>query len=274
MRFAVIGTGSLAQACRTAIESRPEWELAEKTEPKDWLVLCGPTPPSCAELARMAQGAEGVLCATPVLWRAEDARPFLRMFPGRKKALRPECARPHIAGIRAALDGDLLGTVGVANLTRKRPLPQQGELCDALSQCAMEEASAVLHLLGRPRSIFCVRAGLGEGEQVSLTLQLDSGAIVNIQGAQGGTTEPYFAYEYAGRYGLADYDSRQGALRLFCGDSRLNEEAWSAETCAKAMEDCLGSRDENGMSDLLRIQLAARRSCDERRVIKWEEVEL
>ena len=272
MKIKVIGTSSLAQACRRAAEERPEWVLTQEDYP-DRIIYCGEQAPAESQLRQWADKTGGILCATTVAWPEEMGKQArLQIETGSLKAMRPECFRPYVAGVRSALGSQWIGAVGAVNLTRKRLGPFSGGR-DALSQCGMEEVSVILSLLGTPQRLFCTAADLKEaGQQVSLTLQMGNGAVANIQAVQGGKGKPYFQYEYAGQYGLADYDSRQGALRLD-GEGALLED-WPWESCAQAVEEALSSPNDNGMGDLLRIQMGARRSLKRRQVVEWKGAEL
>ena len=273
MRFAIKGEGPLAQGCAEAVAGRAGWVLTE--EGPDVLVLCGPASGYACQVSEAVRQGIRVLCPTPLACGGTDGQALLALArSGLVGALRPELQRPHVAGLRQALDGPWLGPVGAVDITRKRPLgPGQDRCGGALAQCAMEEVSAMVWLLGMPQRLFCVTTALGEGEQVSLTLQQPNGALVNIQAVLGGFEEAYFSYEYAGRYGLADYDSRRGALALSGGRTRLTQAGWTAQVCGRALEQALSAPDDNGWADLLRVQLAALRACRERRVVELGEVE-
>ena len=273
MKIKVIGTGPLARAYQEAAEKRAGWSLAREGERPDRVLLCGPEAVPIEQVSKWAVETGGVLCATAIAWPENAVEQLAKLVnEGKGKALRPECFWPHVAGVKEALAGRWLGKVGAVNLTRKEPFSPT-DFRDALSRCGLTEASVILSLLGQPERIFCTAADLEEqGEQVSLTLQMCGGAVVNIQAVQGGTTAPYFQYEYAGEYGLADYDSRQGAIRLN-GEGALMEE-WTQEVCVRAVEAALSSADDNGMLDLLRLQKAARRSIAHRQVVEWKGVEL
>ncbi len=270
MKIGILGAGPLARSCMEAVKVHPGWEMAERDERPDWMVLCGPEELTAAELSQLAREAGGVLCVSTAAWGEESGAVLGElMAQKRARALRPECFREHVAGVRNALESQWLGTVGAAHLTRRRPLALVGGCRDALSQCGMEEASVLLSLLGRPERLFCVVADLGEGEQVSLTLQMPNGAVANIQGIQRVGEEAGFQYEYAGQFGLADYDSRQGALRLSRRGTLLEE--WPVEASAKALEEALTCSGDNGLEALVHLQLCARRSAGERRVVEWKE---
>lgn len=273
MRIEVAGGGALAQALRQALGRAVGWALTDGDARPDWVVLCAPRGIPADQLEAWAARGGGLLCVPYAAWDGEAARKLAELAAGgQAKALRPECFQPWIAGLREALAGEWLGAVGTVELVRKRPLAS-GDVLDALSQCGMEEASTALYLLGRPRRLFCTVADLGQaGQQASLTMQLAGGTLVNIQAAQGGTDAPYFRYEYAGRYGLAEYDSRQGALR-WNGNGAV-QEPWDEQVCIRAMEQALQSPDDNGLTDLLRLTAAARQSAARRQVVDWEEAQM
>lgn len=273
MNIEVVGEGALAQALRQAAERAGSWTLADGAGRPDWVALCEPQGISGEQVTAWTSRAEGLLCPLCAARDRKAAQELARLAAqGRAKALRPECFQPWVAGLREALDGEWLGTVGTVELFRKRPL-DDGDVRDALGQCGMEEASVVLYLLGRPQRLFCTAADLGrEGEQISLTLQMAGGALVNIQGVQSGTDAPYFRYEYAGQYGLAEYDSRQGGLR-WNGNGAV-QDLWDGQVCAQAVEQALQSPDDNGLTDLLRLQAAALDSAARRQVVGWEEAQM
>lgn len=269
----VVGEGALAQALRRMAGRAGSWVLADGAGRPDWVALCEPQGISGDQAAAWMSRAGGLLCLPCAARDRKAAQQLARLAAqGQAKALRPECCQPWVAGLREALEGEWLGTVGTVELLRKRPL-DDGDVRDALGQCGMEEASVVLYLLGKPQRLFCTAADLGRaGEQISLTLQMAGGALVNIQGVQGGTDAPCFRYEYAGQYGLAEYDSRQGGLR-WNGIGAV-QEPWDEQVCAQAMEQALRSPDDNGLTDLLRLQAAALDSAARRQVVGWEEVQI
>lgn len=269
----VAGEGAMAQALRRAAGRAGSWTLADGTGRPDWVVLCEPQGISGEQVAAWTSWAGGVLCPPCAARDRKVAQELTRLAAqGRAKALRPECFQPWVVGLREVLDGEWLGTVGTVELFRKHPLGSE-DVRDALGQCGMEEASVVLYLLGRPQRLFCTASDLGrEGEQISLTLQMVGGALVNIQGVQGGTDTPYFRYEYAGQYGLAEYDSRQGGLRW--NGNGVVQDPWDMQACTQAVEQALQSPDDNGLTDLLRLQAAALDSAARRQVISWEEAQM
>lgn len=270
MKIAVMGTGAPARGCAEAVRAHEGWQLADRKDRPDWLVLCGPGELTAAQVAGLAREAGGLLCAATAAWGEEDGAALGELLAQKRaRAVRPECFREHVAGVRSALESQWLGTVGTVHLTRRRPPDPEGGCRDALSQCGMEEVSVLLSLLGRPARLFCVAADLGEGEQVSLTLQMPNGAVANIQAVQRPGEEAGFQYEYAGQYGLADYDSRQGALRLSRQGTLLEE--WPVEIWGKALEEALTCAGDNGLEALVKLQLYARRSARQRQVVEWKE---
>lgn len=272
MRFSIAGEGALARGCAEAIAGRADWSVTAGRP--DYRILCGPASEYAHQAAAAARQGIRCLCPTPMACGESDGELLLSLArSGMVSALRLELQRPHVPGLRRVLDGAWLGPVGTVNLVRKKPLGPGVDRCGgALAQCAMEEVSALVWLLGPPRRVFCVRTDLGEGEHVSLTLQHAGGALVNIQAVLGGHEAPYFSYEYAGRDGLADYDSRRGALNLSGGKRRMPEPEWTAGQWGAALDAALETYGDNGATELLRVQLAALRAARERRVVELEEV--
>ena len=52
------------------------------------------------------------------------------------------------------------------------------------------------------------------------------------------------------------------------------QDPWDGQACTQAMEQALQSPNDNGLTDLLRLQAAALDSAARRQVISWEEAQM
>ncbi len=155
-----------------------------------------------------ARGIPAVLALSRLPSPEEAAALLPHLERGTLHAALPQLFLPHVAALARALQSGLVAAVGTVNSMRTLP-----HSCCAW-QAVLEDILIAVSFLGEAQEMFAQRQCGGGRESVSLMLRPSAGALVSLCAQTGVGGQAGFAYTYACRDGVIEYDSRSQPLVL------------------------------------------------------------